>query len=317
VTGPASAGPTRGSIQGGPEDSLELRLGVLVREWPDLARAVEVYRVTLPLLRSAGPIAAPVTLTGDLARRKLSEGEFLLHGTALVFDRAAARDLMIRLARNLEEAGLVGMSPIRSALEEDRLIPAELLGLVSDGDFSSLAARAEARALDPDLLWTLAQTALKPSFRAWCGDLAPLVQTAGEWENHRCFICGAPASLAELQGSEGARHLRCGRCGADWLIRRLQCIYCGNEDPSLLGTLIAEGGRENVRVEVCDKCLGYLKVVTRFSPSSPEELAVEDLSTIYMDCLAQERGYRRPPPRQNGPESKFGTVTLPHDAPED
>ncbi len=108
-----------------------------------------------------------------------------------------------------------------------------------------------------------------------------------------CFICGAPASLGELQGNEQAKHLRCGQCGADWLIRRLQCIYCGNEDPSLLGILSPEGRRENVRVEVCDKCHGYLKVVSRFAPCSPEELAVEDLSTLYLDCLAQERGYRR------------------------
>ena len=277
-----------------PEAPLERRLSALVHEWPDLAEAVEVYRVTLPLLRSAGPIAAPVTLTGEQARRKLSEGEFLLHGTALVFDRAAARDLMIRLARALEDAGLVAMSPIRSALEGERLIPEELLGHASEGEYPFLAARAEDQSLDPNLLWTLTQSALKPAFRAWCGTLTPLVHTAGEWERPYCFICGALASLGELQGSGQARHLRCGRCGADWLIRRLQCIYCGNEAPSLLGILYPEGRRENVRVEVCDKCHGYLKVVTRFAPCSPEELAIEDLSTLYMDILAQERGYRRP-----------------------
>jgi FdhE protein len=195
--------------------------------------------------------------------------------------------------------GLVAMSPIRSALEEDRLVPEELLGHVSGGDYPSLAARAEGQALDPPLLWTLAQSALKPTLRAWCGELAPLVHTAGEWEKACCFICGAPASLGELQGNGQARHLRCGQCGADWLIRRLQCVYCGNEDASLLGVLSPEGRRENVRVDVCDKCHGYLKVVTRFAPSSPEELAVEDLSTLFLDCLAQDRGYRRPLQRRD------------------
>ncbi|MCR4308781.1 MAG: formate dehydrogenase accessory protein FdhE [Deltaproteobacteria bacterium] len=288
-------------MQGDPEDPLEQRLGVLVREWPDLGGAAEVYRVTLPLLRSVGPIAASRTLTGDQARTKLSKDEFLLHGAALVFDHNAARELMLGLARNLENVGLVAMSPIRSALEGGRLIPEELLGHVADGDYPSLAARAEEQALDPPLLWTLAQSALKPTLRAWCGELAPLVHTAGEWEKACCFICGAPASLGELQGNEQAKHLRCGQCGADWLIRRLQCIYCGNEDTSLLGILYPEGRRENVRVEVCDKCHGYLKVVARFTPCSPEELAVEDLSTLYLDCLAQGRGYRRPLLRRDGP----------------
>lgn len=293
--GPIPTMPNGRSMASVPEDPLESRLGALVHEWPELARAADVYRVTLPLLGSAGPIAAPVTLTEDQARRKLSEGEFLLHGAALVFDHGGARELMLGLARNLEEAGLVAMSPIRIALEGDQLIPGELLGLVVAGDYPSIAARAEEQALDPHLLRTLAQSALKPTLRACCGKLAPLVHTEGEWEKACCFICGAPASLGELQGSGQARHLRCGQCGADWLIRRLQCIYCGNEDPSLLGILSPEGRRENVRVEVCDKCRGYLKVVTRFAPGSPEELAIEDLSTLYMDCLAQERGYRCPP----------------------
>jgi FdhE protein len=286
-------------MRGDPEDPLERRLGALVREWPDLAEAAEVYRVTLPLLRNVRPIAAPIPLTADQARRKISEGEYLLHGAALVFDHSAARELMLRLARALEEAGLVAMSPIRSALEGDRLIPEELLGHASEGDYPFLAARAEEQALDAPLLWTLARSALKPTLRAWCGELAPLVHTQGEWEKACCFICGAPASLGELQGNEQARHLRCGQCGADWPIRRLQCIYCGNEDTSLLGVLFPEGRRENVRVDVCDKCHGYLKVVSRFAPSSPEDLAVEDLSTLFLDCLAQERGYRRPPHRRD------------------
>ena len=281
-------------MRGDPEDPLERRLGALVLEWPDLGVAADVYRATLPLLRSAGPIAASIPLTEDQARTKLSNGEFLLHGAALVFDHGAARELMLGLARNLEEVGLVGISPIRSALEGDRLIPGELLGHVANGEYPLLAARAEEQALDPALLWTLAQSALKPSLRAWCGELAPLVHTAGEWEKASCFICGAPASLGELQGNEQARHLRCGQCGADWPIRRLQCIYCENEDTSLLGILYPEGRRENVRVEVCDVCHGYLKVVARFAPCSPEELAIEDLSTLYLDLLAQGRGYRSP-----------------------
>jgi FdhE protein len=283
-----------------PEDPLGRRLAALVREWPDLAEAAEIYRITLPLLRNVRPIAASIPLTEDQARRKLAEGHYLLHGVTLVFDHGASRELMLGLARNLEAVGLVAVSPIRSALEEDRLILEELLGHVAEGDYPSLAARAEAQALDPPLLWTLAQSALKPTLRAWCGELAPLVHTAGVWEKACCFICGASASLAELQGNEQARHLRCGQCGADWVVRRLQCIYCGNEDASLLGILFPEGRRENVRVDVCDKCHGYLKVVARFAPGSPEDLAVEDLSTLYLDCLAQERGYRRPPQPRNG-----------------
>ena len=281
-------------MPGIPDDPLERRLHALALERPGLREAAEVYRVTLPLLRDAGPIAAPITLTEDRARGKMSRGETLLSGETLVFDRDAARGLMLRLARGLSEAGLAVMSPIRTALEEDRLNPAELLGHVAEGDYPFVAARAGDLALSSPLLWTLAQSALKVALRAWCRDLAPLVRPVDDWENARCYLCGAPAALGELRANGQARYLRCGQCGADWLHRRLRCIYCGNEDPCGLGVLYPEGRRESERVEVCNKCRGYIKVVASFSPASPEELAVLDLSTLYLDGFAQGQGYLRP-----------------------
>lgn len=277
-----------------PEDPLERRLSALVRDRPELREAAEVYRATLSLLRDARPIAAPIALTEDQAREKISRGEALLHGCALRFDRDAARELMLRMARKLEEAGLAGMLPIRCALEEGRLIPGELLARTADGDYPSVAARAEELALSPSLLWTLAQNALKPALRAWCRELTPLVHGAGAWEKAECYVCGAPSSLGELQGNEQARHLRCGQCGGDWRFHRLRCIYCGNEDTASLGILYPDGRRDKIRVEVCEVCRGYLKVVSNFAPATPEELALEDLSTLYLDCYAQGQGYLRP-----------------------
>jgi FdhE protein len=285
----------------GAEDPLERRFIALVRDRPDLREAAELYRVTLPLLRDAGPIAAPIALTEDQAREKISRGEHLLHGCALLFDRNAANGLLLRLARALEETGLIGMSPIRQAITEDRLIPGELLGYAAEGEYSSVAARAEEQELSPPLLWTLAQTALKPALRAWRRELASLVPGAGAWEKAVCYLCGAPASLGELQGNEQAKHLRCGQCGADWPCRRLRCVYCGNEDPASLGILYPDDRRDIVRVEVCEVCRGYLKVVACFAPASPEELALADLSTLDLDNYAQGQGYRRPPIRQDGP----------------
>ncbi|MGE5753121.1 MAG: formate dehydrogenase accessory protein FdhE [Deltaproteobacteria bacterium] len=266
----------------------------LVREWPDLRNAAEAYRVTLPILRDAASIAAPVAMDEEQVKRKRSGGEPLLRGVALHFDNRASRDLLLRLARGLSGAGVEGMSRIRSALEEDRLIPAELLRHVVEGDHAFVFRRAEKHVLAPSLLWTLAQSALKPALRAWCRELEPLARGAVAWEKATCYVCGTLASLGELQGNEQAAHLRCGQCGADWPTRRLRCVYCGNEDTASLGILYPEERRDKVRVEVCDACRGYLKVVTTFSPASPEELTIEDLSTLYLDEYARKRGYLRP-----------------------
>ncbi len=257
--------------------------------------------MALPILRDAGPIAAPIALTEDQAREKISRGEHLLRGCALHFDPDAARKLMLDLVRGLSEVGVKGVPRIRRAFEEDRLIPVELLRHAAEGDYPFVAKCAEEHVLAPSLLWTLAQSALKPALRAWRRALASLAPGAGAWEKADCYVCGAPASLGELQGNEQAKHLRCGQCGADWPCRRLRCVYCENEDPASLGILYPDGRRDIVRVEVCEVCRGYLKVVAGFAPASPEELALADLSTLDLDNYAQAQGYRRPPIRQDGP----------------
>ena len=70
-------------------------------------------------------------------------------------------------------------------------------------------------------------------------------------------------------------------------------MYCGNQDHNSLGYLYAESQPDKMRVEVCDQCHGYLKVIASFSPTPPELLAIEDLATLHLDYIAQQRGYAR------------------------
>ena len=50
-----------------------------------------------------------------------------------------------------------------------------------------------------------------------------------------------------------------------------------------------------MRVEVCDQCKGYLKVIVSFTPTPTNHLLIEDLATLHMDYIAQARGYKRAP----------------------
>ncbi len=166
------------------------------------------------------------------------------------------------------------------------------LPLLAADERGPVKAAAQDLGLDPDLLWTLAQNALKPALRAWRKQLTPLASGV-PWNKGACFVCGGGATLAELQENDQVKHLRCGSCGADWQVRRLQCAYCGNEDHTMQGYLYSEGQRDKMRVEVCDKCKGYLKVIAAFTPTPPEMLPVEDLATLHLDFIAQGRGYAR------------------------
>ncbi len=144
--------------------------------------------------------------------------------------------------------------------------------------------------LDPDLVGTLARFCLKPVLHAVRKQLELIVEGVA-WGRGTCYICGTGASLAELQGNNQIKHLRCGQCGADWPIRRLQCACCNSEDHRTLGYFTTGKKEETIRAEVCEKCRGYLKVIVSFSPSPAEMLTVEDLATLQLDYIAQARGY--------------------------
>ena len=195
------------------------------------------------------------------------------------------------LARALEKVRSEA-KPIRAALERNKIDVAALVPHLFENDRAYVDALAQELKLDPGFFWTLAQNAVKPAYRAWAQQFGSLPRET-DWERADCFVCGDIAMLAELQGNDQERHLRCGRCGADWEYRRLKCIYCGTENPHQLGKLLSDEAREKTFVQVCDNCKGYVKMIAAFSPNPPELLVVQDLATLPLDFIAQKNGYAR------------------------
>lgn len=48
------------------------------------------------------------------------------------------------------------------------------------------------------------------------------------------------------------------------------------------------------RVDVCERCHGYLKSVATFHSVPTPRLAAEDAATVHLDVGAVEQGYARP-----------------------
>lgn len=309
-------------------DPVAQRLHALAKSSPDLKDAAQLYAVMLPLLRAADLHPSPVSMTAEEVRAKLADGLPLLHDLELDLDYDAACDLMVQLARAIEQLPVEdkrdrralpwrrGKAPdaaalydyarvgdsaalraaaarqIRLALEQGKLDPRALLPHVAAGEEAYAAALVQSLQLDAGLAWTLARNALRPAWQAWYRQLAPLMQGV-EWRRGYCPVCGSAATFGELQDNDQVKHLRCSQCGADWLFPRMQCMYCGNEDHKTQSYFYPDGEREQHRIEVCDQCGGYLKVSAAFSPTPVELLPVEDLATVHLDYIAQERGYAR------------------------
>jgi FdhE protein len=82
-------------------------------------------------------------------------------------------------------------------------------------------------------------------------------------------------------------------CGADWPYPRLQCAFCATEDYKQLGYISIAGEEDKYRLQTCDKCRGYLKVVVTFDPTPIDQLSIEDLATLHLDLIAGEREFTR------------------------
>ncbi|MHB8880710.1 MAG: formate dehydrogenase accessory protein FdhE [Thermodesulfovibrionales bacterium] len=270
------------------------RLRTIVKEAPHLDEAAQLYEAMLPLLADADLDPSPVSMTPDQAREKMGKGIPLLRDLDVGLNVDAVRGLMSDLARALEAKGRSkdAYHRLRMALEKETLEAGDLLSHILAGEYDQVASAAGALDLDPGLLLSLAQNALKPALRTWCRQLTPLAEGI-PWQKEFCFVCGAGVLLAELQGNEQAMHLRCGQCGADWPHRRLSCVHCGNEDHRTLGYLYAGAQRDKMRAEVCDKCKGYIKVIATFAPTPAGLLTAEDLATLHLDYIAEEHGYCR------------------------
>lgn len=109
-----------------------------------------------------------------------------------------------------------------------------------------------------------------------------------------CPICGAWATLAEARGLEGARRLRCGRCGGDWRAQWLCCPFCGTDEHTRLRGLVGAEAGASQRADGCAACGAWVKTITTLGASAVGEVRLLDLATVQLDVAALERGWTRP-----------------------
>ena len=167
-----------------------------------------------------------------------------------------------------------------------------LLQAAVDGNFRHIEEFALARDIDAEGFRAVLEIAPLPLLHACHRCWSALIPEG--WAAGYCPICGAWPALAEEQGIERNRALRCARCGAGWRTECLRCAYCSNTEHERLTSLIPESARATWRIDACHACRGYLKTVLVLQGNAPEEILIEDLATVELDVAALEAGYVRP-----------------------
>ena len=141
-----------------------------------------------------------------------------------------------------------------------------------------------------DLIDLFVEESLRPELE-YIADKYGEIIAKSSWTEGYCPICGKEPKIGEIRGDEeGQRYLFCHQCGYKWNFRRIKCPFCGNEEQHSLAYFAVEG-EERHRVDVCNKCRRYIKIVELPKTAGEINLDVEDIATLHLDMLAYEEGY--------------------------
>ncbi len=140
-----------------------------------------------------------------------------------------------------------------------------------------------------DLVDLFLEESLRPALEKVAEKYGSIIADAG-WSEGYCPICGKEPKIGEIREEEGRRFLFCTQCGYEWHFLRIKCPFCGNEEQQTLAYFTIEG-EEKYRVDVCNECKRYIKIVDFRETKEEADLDVEDIATLHLDMLANEEGY--------------------------
>ncbi|MDI6752011.1 MAG: formate dehydrogenase accessory protein FdhE [bacterium] len=145
--------------------------------------------------------------------------------------------------------------------------------------------------IDKDLLFFICINIASPIFETVARKLKTRIDEK-LWFRSYCPVCGSKPLLARLKKEDGKRVLQCAICNTEWQFLRIKCIWCGTEDSKDLRFFWVD---ESCRVDVCDKCKGYIKTFDERKLSEDMEIIpqLKDIATTYLDILAEKEGYVR------------------------
>lgn len=267
-------------------------------------KTIEKYRVTNPHYTELFDILSEILVLREEYRQKtgqiifpieermiaakLAGGLPLLDFSTINFDFQPARDYFLRLleiaekhmpgdtkefVRQLEEGELDFAEVIRHSFEP--MPEEEFAGDADDGSF--------------DLIELFVEESLRPALENFAEQYGDVIKRLG-WSEGYCPICGKEPKIGELKGAEERRFLFCNQCGIEWDYSRIKCPFCGNEEQQTMAYFTVEG-EERYRVDVCNVCKRYVKMVDSTASTEVANLDVEDIATLHLDMLAAEEGY--------------------------
>lgn len=161
-------------------------------------------------------------------------------------------------------------------------------------DEKSLNEYLEQRELNGELLSLLLFHVAKPLVAGFASGLKKQ-NFHEEWYQNTCPVCGWKASMAVTSGENRQRVLNCSLCETAWPFKTIECPHCLNKDHDTLKYLAIDDD-EIYRINVCEKCRGYIKTLDESKVAVRNTAMEEDLKTLHLDIIAEREGYLKDAP---------------------
>jgi FdhE protein len=279
---------------------MEERLKEFRKKSPELGEIITFCEKVLDIQKEIQPRISlpPIKLDRERMAVKVREGFPLLQREDLPVDPQRSAELFGKLCRiGLDENPVLAEATeiLREAMDSSRLNFGTLFPAVVQDDDNTLESLAAELRVGQPVLKALAKLSIQPSLAAVAAAATKDISAEG-WKHPYCPVCGAMPAMAALVGEEGSRRGLCSFCGHLYRLARLGCPFCGAEGPEDLRYFYGEQ-EDTHRVQVCDRCSGYLKVLDTRKGGSAEALAIDDILTAHLDLVAEEQGYERKAPR--------------------
>lgn len=261
------------------------------KRYPDLQPYLEIHRGVIEAQDALRRSAKKGTL-GDWDERTLrklqskaqeAQQPLIRYLKLSMIDEEEMRTVAIQIVDVLIQHKTQGsLEALRQKLTSGVLRIRDLLGVVSEGIDGEIVKIARTMQVEQRLLVFLAHMLIQP----WAERVASDIDRSflDRWAQSVCPVCGVKPVVERTIG--GKRFLSCTLCSLRFPADPFLCVFCGNSDPYTLKSLVPDDNPAQ-RVDYCEKCRRYTKVIVKQRLKEELPLWLEDLLTLDLDFMAK------------------------------
>jgi FdhE protein len=235
----------------------------------------------------------PIKISAEILAVKQNEKFPLIDISEFVVDKNSAAALLKKICQIAEVANkeiAAAARAIRKAMASEALDPGAVFSHLLKADDTFFNKVESELNIEKKVLSLLAYNSLKPSLTHCALQLSSYLDEDNVWEKGYCPICGSTPVFSMFE-NEGQRFLICSFCWHRWSAQRIYCPFCDNRDSKTLHYLYSDQEKD-YRIDVCDSCKTYIKVVDARKADRIIYPPLEFVATLHLDIKSQEMGFK-------------------------